>query len=167
MSFDPCNRPLKIQESIGTSIPKMGVHLECESSFPHTLLHSREYEMWLPSSVLACAFANPCLGCETKARVTTPLVSIVPFTRLFYDAHFIFYYQHGQHVKRVTIIESSLSMRHDDLLGSHLFALAHYWTFLETITWAPNCIFPSLANNTTPWGLWMRLFVFFTTFRPN
>jgi len=26
MSFDPCNRPLKIQESIGTPTPKMGVH---------------------------------------------------------------------------------------------------------------------------------------------
>jgi hypothetical protein len=27
MGFDPCNRPLKIQESIGTPILKMGVHL--------------------------------------------------------------------------------------------------------------------------------------------
>jgi len=27
MSFDPFNRPLKIQESIGTPTPKVGVHL--------------------------------------------------------------------------------------------------------------------------------------------
>jgi hypothetical protein len=27
MSFDPCHRPLKIQESIGAPIPKMGIHL--------------------------------------------------------------------------------------------------------------------------------------------
>jgi hypothetical protein len=27
MSFDPCNCPLKIQESIGTPTPKMKVHL--------------------------------------------------------------------------------------------------------------------------------------------
>jgi hypothetical protein len=27
MGFDPCNRPLKIWESIGTPTPKMGVHL--------------------------------------------------------------------------------------------------------------------------------------------
>jgi len=40
MNFDRCNRPLKIQESIGTLTPKMGVH-----SFPHTFLHSQEHEM--------------------------------------------------------------------------------------------------------------------------
>jgi hypothetical protein len=28
MSFDPCNHPLKIRESIETPIPKMGVHFE-------------------------------------------------------------------------------------------------------------------------------------------
>ncbi len=27
MSFDPYNRPLKIRKSIGTPIPKVGVHL--------------------------------------------------------------------------------------------------------------------------------------------
>jgi hypothetical protein len=27
MGFDPYNRPLKIQESIGIPIPKMGIHL--------------------------------------------------------------------------------------------------------------------------------------------
>jgi len=27
MRFDPCNRPLKIQESIGTLIPKVEAHL--------------------------------------------------------------------------------------------------------------------------------------------
>jgi hypothetical protein len=27
MNFDPCNRPLKIQESIGTPTPKMIAHL--------------------------------------------------------------------------------------------------------------------------------------------
>jgi len=27
MNFDPCNHPLKIQESIGTLIPKVGAHL--------------------------------------------------------------------------------------------------------------------------------------------
>jgi hypothetical protein len=42
MGFDPCNRPLKIWESIGTPT----FIWECEGSFPHTLLHSREHEMW-------------------------------------------------------------------------------------------------------------------------
>jgi hypothetical protein len=26
--------------------------------------------------------------------------------------------------------------------------LAHYWTFLQTIAWTFNCVFPSLANNS-------------------
>ncbi len=34
-----------------------------------------------------------------------------------------------------------------------LFALAHYWAFLETIMRAPSCIFPSLANDTHIVGL--------------
>jgi hypothetical protein len=46
MSFGPYNRLLKIQKSIETPTPKvrnlLGVH-----GFPHILLHSQEYEMWL------------------------------------------------------------------------------------------------------------------------
>jgi hypothetical protein len=75
------------------------------------------------------------------------LVSIVPFTMLFYGVHSFFYYQHGQHVEGVTIIESSSCIRHGDPLGDLLFVL-HYQTLLKTIVWAPNCVFPSLANDT-------------------
>jgi len=46
MSFDPCNYPLKIRESIKTLIPKMEVHLRMWGSFLHIFLHSREHEMW-------------------------------------------------------------------------------------------------------------------------
>jgi hypothetical protein len=53
------------------------------------------------------------------------LVSIVPFTRLFYDVHSFFYYQHGRHVEGVTIIESSSSTRQGDPLRGLLFVLAH------------------------------------------
>jgi len=35
-------------------------------------------------------------------------MSIVLFTRIFYGVHFSLYYQHGQHEKGVTIIESSM-----------------------------------------------------------
>jgi len=48
MSFDPYNYPLKVWESIGTLIPKVGTHLGVWGSFLQTLLHSREHEMWLP-----------------------------------------------------------------------------------------------------------------------
>ncbi len=39
--------------------------------------------------------------CEVK----DPLVSIVPFTRLFYGVHSSLYYQHGWRVEGVIIIE--------------------------------------------------------------
>jgi hypothetical protein len=76
------------------------------------------------------------------------LASIVPFTRLFYGVHSSFYYQHGRHVEGVTIIESFSGMRQSDPLKSLLFVLAHYRTFVETISWALNYVFPSLVDNT-------------------
>jgi hypothetical protein len=51
--------------------PKWYFTWECEGSFPHILLHSHEHEMWLPGSVLARTFVNPCLGHESKVRVMT------------------------------------------------------------------------------------------------
>jgi hypothetical protein len=61
-------------------------------------------------------------------------VNIVPFTKLFYGVHYFLYYQHGQHEEGVTIIESSLGMKEGDPLRGLLLALAHYQTFLKTIT---------------------------------
>jgi len=61
---------------------------------------------------------------------------------------FFFYYQDDQHVEGVTIIKSSSGTKQGDSLKGHLFALAYYWILLKTIAWAPNCVFPSLANNT-------------------
>jgi hypothetical protein len=45
MGFDPYNRSLKIQKSIWTPTPKVGIHLGVWGSFPHILLHSWEHEM--------------------------------------------------------------------------------------------------------------------------
>jgi hypothetical protein len=39
------------------------------------------------------------------------LANIVPFTRFFYDVHPSLYYQHGQNVEGVTIIESFSSTK--------------------------------------------------------
>jgi hypothetical protein len=55
--------PLKFQ------LPKWELLWECEGSFPHTLLHSQEHDMWLPSSVLAHTLISPYLGHEPKAKV--------------------------------------------------------------------------------------------------
>jgi hypothetical protein len=77
MGFDPCNRSLKIQESIGTPTPTVGVHLGvCRFNYP-TLPYSQppgsmKCDSW--ASLLACAFASPYLGREPKARVATSLL---------------------------------------------------------------------------------------------
>jgi hypothetical protein len=69
LRFDRCNRLLRIWEFTRTPTPKVeplgGVRV------PHTLSHSQEYVVWLPVSFLARNLANPCLGHEPKARVTT------------------------------------------------------------------------------------------------
>ncbi len=48
----------------------------------------------------------------------------------------------------VTIIESTLGMKQGDPLRGPLFVLAHYRTFLNTITWALSYVFPSLTDDT-------------------
>ncbi len=50
-------------------------------------------------------------------------------------------------MEEVTIIESYAGTRQGDPLRGLLFVLAHYQIFLETIMWAPICIFPSLADD--------------------
>ncbi len=94
MNFDPCDRPLKIQESTRTPTP-----LGCEGSFPHILPHSREYVVWLPASFLAHNLANPGLGHEPNARVVTLalltrcqkglLFTTSPMVRIFWQVSFI------------------------------------------------------------------------------
>jgi hypothetical protein len=63
MSFDPCNRLMKILESIGTTILKVGAHLGMGIYSSHFIA--------LPGSLLAHTFANPCLGRKLKVRVVT------------------------------------------------------------------------------------------------
>jgi hypothetical protein len=55
-------------------LPKWELTWECGGSFPHTLPHSGEHEMWLLASVLAQNFVSPSLGREPKARVVTTWV---------------------------------------------------------------------------------------------
>jgi hypothetical protein len=59
MGFDPWNCTMKIRKSIGTQTPNMEFTWECEGSFPHTLWHSWEHEMWLPSFPLGLQPCNP------------------------------------------------------------------------------------------------------------
>jgi len=65
MSFDPCNC-LLFQQFIGTPTPKVGTHLGVWGFILSTFLHSREHEMWLPSSFLARTFASLYLGRDFK-----------------------------------------------------------------------------------------------------
>jgi len=68
MNFDPCDRPMKICESIGTPTPKVGAHL---GMWGFISSHSLAF----PVSLLAYTFVSLCLGCEPKAKVTTTIFS--------------------------------------------------------------------------------------------
>jgi hypothetical protein len=71
MSFDSWNPSLKIRDSIGFLTPKVGIHLRCVGSFPHTFSHSWEWkcESWVTFS--AHTYPCLCLDCKPKARVMT------------------------------------------------------------------------------------------------
>jgi hypothetical protein len=72
MGFDPCNRPLKIRESIRTLTLKVGTHLGVWRFIPsHSspTPESMKYDSW--ASLLARTFTSPCLGQEPKVRVVT------------------------------------------------------------------------------------------------
>jgi len=71
IEFWPLQLPFEDLGVHRDSNSQSGTPLGCEGSFPHTFLHSREYVVWFLASFLACNLANPCLGREPKARVTT------------------------------------------------------------------------------------------------
>jgi len=48
MGFDPAIVLWKFENPLGLQFPKWELTWECEGSFPHTLLHYWEHEMWLP-----------------------------------------------------------------------------------------------------------------------
>jgi hypothetical protein len=65
MTFNPCNRPLKMQESIGNSLGNAGVHSLTLSCTLGGMKCDSQAHFW------QCTFANPCLDREPKARITT------------------------------------------------------------------------------------------------
>jgi hypothetical protein len=65
--FDPCNCSLNIRESTGSPTPKVDAPLGVWGFHSLTLA----FTSMLP--LLACNLASPCLGCEPKARVATPI----------------------------------------------------------------------------------------------
>jgi hypothetical protein len=75
MGFDLYNCSLKIWESVGTTTPKVGAHLEAHLGawgfIPWHFFALPEHEMWLLGSLLAHTFVSPCFGYEPKARVAT------------------------------------------------------------------------------------------------
>jgi hypothetical protein len=74
MGFDTCNHPLKIQESIGTTTPKMGIHLRVWG-FILSLFCTLESMRCDPRvSLLARNLASPCLGREPKVKVAITIL---------------------------------------------------------------------------------------------
>jgi hypothetical protein len=72
MNFHPCDRPLKIQESVETPIPQMGAHFRVWGFIPsHFSYTPGSMKCDSQASFLAYTFASPCLGREPKAKVMT------------------------------------------------------------------------------------------------
>jgi hypothetical protein len=70
MCFDPCNRSLKIWESIWDSNSQNGSSFESVKVHSLTLFCSPESvrcDSWV--SLLACNLASPCFGCEPKVKL--------------------------------------------------------------------------------------------------
>jgi hypothetical protein len=70
MGFDPWNHFLKIQESIGTPTPKVGVWRFNSLTLPYSQPpKNMKCDSW--ASLLTRTFGSLCPGCEPKARVVT------------------------------------------------------------------------------------------------
>jgi len=70
--FDPVIALWIFKTPPGLHLPKWELPWECEGSFPHTFLHSREHAVWLPSFRLSPQPCKPfCLGREPKVKVAT------------------------------------------------------------------------------------------------
>jgi len=72
MSFDPCNRLLKIHESIKIPTPKVGAHLGV-CGFILTLSYtpgSMKWDSW--ASLLTCSFASLTLVTRLKLGLQQP-----------------------------------------------------------------------------------------------
>ncbi len=59
MSFDPCNHPLKIRESIGAPTPKVQVHLGMWGFIPSHSLALPGHEMWFLGFTLGSHLRKP------------------------------------------------------------------------------------------------------------
>jgi len=79
MGFDPCNCSLKIQESIGTPTPQVGVTL---GVWGFILSHSPALPgvrcvSW--ASLLSSTLVSPCFGHEPKVKVATnKVIFLIP-----------------------------------------------------------------------------------------
>ncbi len=71
MNFELCNCPLKILESIGILVPKMGAHLGVWEFIPSLSYNPKNMKCDFQASLLAHTFTSLGLGREPKARVAT------------------------------------------------------------------------------------------------
>jgi hypothetical protein len=65
----------RFKSPLGLQLPKWEFTWECEGSFPHIFLHSREHEMRFLGLILARTLVSLCLSHEPKARITTVTLS--------------------------------------------------------------------------------------------
>ncbi len=69
MSFDACNRPLKIWKSVWTPTSNVRVHLGMWGSFLHIFYIRGSMKCDSQASLLAHTFASPCINHDSKAKI--------------------------------------------------------------------------------------------------
>ncbi len=87
MNVDFCNCPLKIQESIRTSTPKVGAHFGVWGFIPALSYIHGSMKCDSRASFLARIFTSPCFGHEPRAKVATILLlnsNSIPLQILIY-----------------------------------------------------------------------------------
>jgi hypothetical protein len=127
----------RFESPLGFQFLKWGIIWECGGSFPHTLLHSQEHEVWFPCSLLACAFVNPCLGPEPKARVAIMRVGMVAIPPMWwpldqfwqlhhveFDVKFIFF-------QKINEITSKLGWNTSYLVATTWFYFPTCWVWCQ------------------------------------
>jgi hypothetical protein len=105
MSFDPSNHSMKIQESIGTSTPKMGAHLGVWGFIPsHSLTLPRAWNV-TPELILGPHICKPLLSHQPKVRIATKWhLGASPIVK-----HKVYYKGEGGGFPQVRVVVSLMS----------------------------------------------------------
>jgi hypothetical protein len=100
----------KFESPLGLQLPKWELTWECEGSFPHILLHTREHGMWLPSFIIDSHLCKPLFwswaqgsGCDNELHISN-LLEIIIHDHSFSKSNGINFMFHIQHPNIILIV---------------------------------------------------------------